>query len=137
MIRLAKIKTYLIKKWKYILFISIFSLVTYFAFFLILWNFTLSGACDSFFINGALYIGVGILQIIANLGTFDLLTFSTSKFIDSYKKEKKYKEKFDVIDYKNMKSTKRNANKWNFVFYLIIGIFYLIGAIICNSLIYI
>ena len=101
-----------------------------------MWNFTLSGIADSFFINGALFIGIGILQIVANFGTFDLLTFSTSKLIDSYKDEKKYKEGFDVIDYKNMKSTKRINNKWNFIFYFVIGALYLIGAIICTILIY-
>ncbi len=134
MIRLAKIKTYLIKKWKCILFISIFSLVTYFAFLLIMWNFTLAGACDSFFINAALFIGIGILQIIGNCGTFDLLSYSTSKFIDSYRHEPHYKEGFGLLDYKESKATKRSGNRWNFIFYEVNGALYLIGAIICFSM---
>ena len=93
-------------------------------------NFTISGASDAFFINYALFIGVVILQIIGNYGTFDLLAYSTSKFIDSYRHEAHYKEGFSLLDYKESKVEKRNGNRWNFIFYEFIGVLYLIGAIV-------
>ena len=130
MIKLSKFKAFLFKKWKYFLFLFIFSIATYFAFFLIMRNFTISGASDAFFINSALFIGVGILQIIGNYGTFDLLAYSTSKFIDSYRHEAHYKEGFSLLDYKESKVEKRNGNRWNFIFYEFIGVLYLIGAIV-------
>lgn len=135
MIRFEKLKNFLKKKRKYILFVFIFSLVCFFGIFLIMRNFTISGACDTFFIAGALLIGLGILQGIANYGTFDLLSFSTSKFFDSYKHEPRYKDGFDLLDYKESKKNKRTNNRWNFLFFEILGILYLIGAIISRFLI--
>lgn len=130
MLWLDKLKAFLYKKWKYILTLVILSIVLYFVFFLIMWNISIQGACDAFFINGALFIGLGILQFVVNAGTFDLLSFSTAKWRDSYKRDHKFEEGFDILDYKESKKNKRYNNRFNILIYEIIGIFYIIGAIL-------
>ena len=42
----------------------------------------------------------------------------------------------NVVSYRNLKQEKRNKSKFNFIFYFIYGVIYLIGAFICLSFIY-
>lgn len=113
----------------YILTLFAISIVIFGLCFLCFFDLTLKVACDSFFITGAIFVGVGVLQIVGNQGTFDLMSYSFANLLYSYKKggDKKYE---DVISYKNLKEEKRIRNRRNFVFYFFYGIIYLIGAIV-------
>lgn len=130
-----KVKNFLFSKILYILILFLISVVIFFICFISTLNYNIVGACDSFFITAALLIGGGGLQIVGNQGTFDVMSYSFANLFASYKKggEKKYE---DVVSYRNLKQEKRNKSKFNFIFYFIYGVIYLIGAFICLSFIY-
>ncbi len=132
---LIKLKNFLISKLAYMGILLLISIVIFFICFAALANYTFFGACDALFITAAILIGVGGLQIAGNQGTFDLMAYSFANLAASYRKggEKKYQ---DVVEYRNLKQSKRDKAKYNFVFYFVYGLFYLIGAIICYFLIY-
>lgn len=72
---------------------------------------------DSFFITGVLLTGSGLLVLSSNLGTFDMLVYGMTAFIDYFRKksERKYETFYDY-------RVSREKNKTSFAFLLIIGI---------------
>jgi hypothetical protein len=84
---------------------------------------------DSFFIVFMAIFGIASFQIINNNGLFDLFNYSMANLISVfvYRNEKKY---IDAIDYKDQRKEKRTKNKYNFVAYYCVSIFFLVAALI-------
>ena len=86
--------------------------------------------CDSSFIVGFVLLGLGSFQIIGNQGTFDLVNYGLSNMFSVLHKpyEKHYE---DLASYRELKSSRRKADRFIFVPYYIFAAIYLIIAIIC------
>lgn len=81
---------------------------------------------NAFFIGGALFVGIGLLSIVTNLGTFDIFSYSGRYVINRIKN-------VDVDrfpEYCENKKEKRKKLKFEFVPYLVLGIFALLVAVI-------
>lgn len=82
--------------------------------------------CNAFFIAAALFIGIGFLSILTNLGTFDVFSYS-GKYVANRIRNvniEKYPE------YTENKKEKRKKFRFNFVPYMVLGLIGLIVAII-------
>lgn len=75
---------------------------------------------DAFFVAGVLITAAGLLILSSNEGTFDMLSYGMSSFVDMFRKtsQKKYK---DFYDYRES----RTGKKVKFGFLLICGTVYL------------
>lgn len=81
---------------------------------------------NGFFIAGALLIGVGLLSICNNLGTFDIFGYSGKYVINRIRNVNVE----DFPEYTENKKEKRKKIRFEFVPYIVVGLFSLIVAII-------
>ncbi len=81
--------------------------------------------CDSFFVIGVVITGLGLLVFSTNEGTFDMLVYGVSSFIDMFRKvsRKKYET---FYDYRVAHSEK----KVGFGFMLICGLIFIAIAFV-------
>ena len=86
---------------------------------------TMQILCDSFFITGVLLTGSGLLVVSSNLGTFDMLVYGMTSFIDYFRKksERKYETFYDY-------RVSREKNKGSFAYLLIVGVCFIIVSLI-------
>ena len=86
-------------------------------------------ACDGSFASFAILFSVGSWQIIVNCGTFDSLCYSFANLLSTWQKgsPRKYK---DLIDYKDRRIEKRKKNKYGFIIWYIVSIFFLIASLV-------
>ena len=76
--------------------------------------------CDAFFVVGILLSSAGLLIFSSNEGTFDMLVYGVSSFVDMFRKQSK--KKYDTFyDYRESRADK----KLGFGFLLICGLFFL------------
>lgn len=76
--------------------------------------------CDSFFVVGVVITCVGLLVFSSNEGTFDILVYGMSSFIDMFRK--KSTKKYDTFyDYRESRADK----KIGFGFMLICGLVFI------------
>lgn len=81
---------------------------------------------NAFFIGGALFVGISLLSIVTNLGTFDIFSYSGRYVINRIKN-------VDVDrfpEYCDNKKEKRKKLKFEFAPYLVLGVFALLVAVI-------
>lgn len=82
--------------------------------------------CNAFFIAGALFIGIGLLSIVTNFGTFDIFSYSGRYVINRIKNVSV--ERFP--EYTDNKKEKRKKLKFEFVPYMVLGVLCLLVAIV-------
>lgn len=76
--------------------------------------------CDAFFAVGVVITSAGLLVFSANEGTFDMLSYGMTSFLDMFRKNKR--NQYDTFfDYRMSKADK----KVQFGFLLICGVFFL------------
>lgn len=76
--------------------------------------------CDAFFVVGVVITSAGLLVFSANEGTFDMLSYGMTSFLDMFRKNKR--NQYDTFfDYRMSKADK----KVQFGFLLICGVFFL------------
>lgn len=92
-------------------------------------GFSLLNLVDGFFVSGALLIGIGLMVIVLNMGTFDIIAVGFSNLFSVTKKEgtKKYD---GVYEYQTNKEAKRQSERFYFIPIVLIGLIYLIVSII-------
>ncbi len=108
-----------------VLYVGLFLILYFYAF----QSVGLIRICDCFFTSGFALSGIAGLIVIGHSGIFDVVSFGFANMF-SYlgpTKEKKYS---DVYTYKQIKETRRNANRFIFIPYLLIGIISLVVSII-------
>ncbi len=76
--------------------------------------------CDAFFAVGTLLVCAGLLVLSSNEGTFDMIVYGMSSFLDLFRQvsRKKYKTFYDYRD-------SRADKKMRFGFLLICGVLFL------------
>lgn len=80
---------------------------------------------DSFFVVGVIVTGMGLLVFASNEGTFDMIIYGVSTFINLFRPHAQ--KKYDTFyDYRISKS----QNKINSWFLLIIGVFLILMAVL-------
>ena len=80
---------------------------------------------DAFFTVGVLMTGAGLLVFSANEGSFDMLAYGVSSFLDPFRKTSR--KKYDTfIDYRESRVDK----KLKFGFLLICGLFFLAVSLV-------
>ena len=81
--------------------------------------------CDSFFVVGVVITGLGLLIFSTNEGTFDMLVYGVTSFIDMFRKVSR--KKYDTFyDYRAAHQEK----KIGFGFMLICGLIFIVIAFI-------
>ncbi|MBQ7921146.1 MAG: DUF3899 domain-containing protein [Clostridia bacterium] len=79
--------------------------------------------CDAFFAVGVVITGVGLLIFSSNEGTFDMLSYGMTSFLDMFRR-KKVNQYDSFYDYRKS----REEKKISFGFILICGILFLIAS---------
>ena len=81
--------------------------------------------CDSFFVVGVVITSIGLLIFSSNEGTFDILVYGVSSFVDIFRKksQKKYETFYDYRE-------SRAEKKLGFGFLLISGLIILAISLI-------
>ena len=76
--------------------------------------------CDAFFVVGVLIECVGLLIFSSNEGTFDIIVYGVSSFVDMFKKQpnRKYETFYDY-------RAARQDKKIKFAYLLIVGLVFL------------
>ena len=76
--------------------------------------------CDAFFVVGVLIECVGLLIFSSNEGTFDIIVYGVSSFVDMFKKQpnRKYETFYDY-------RVARQDKKIKFAYLLIVGLVFL------------
>lgn len=82
--------------------------------------------CDASFVTSALFIGYGLLVLASNGGTFDMMVYGLRTFFNLFSRDRSRIVKQSFYDYRVEKQSK-NGSFWYLV---IVGVFYLIIAII-------
>lgn len=95
-------------------------------------NKSLTSLCNSFFIPGAVLIGIGFLSLLTYFGFFDFVGYGFTSVYQSLKKES-IREYKDLIDYKEKKTLKRKDNKFIYIPYFIFGLIFLIVSLIIRA----
>ncbi len=96
-------------------------------------SFSLLNSCDGFFVGACVLIGVGILQLVVNQGTFDVIAVGFSNLFSVFKKDgtKKYD---GIYGYQEAKQAKRKQNKYNRIPIAFAGLLLLIVALILRAI---
>ena len=80
---------------------------------------------DAFSVAGGIVFFVGMIQLVAFLGAFDIFGYSASAFRG---KERKYK---DYVDYQTKKRAEKSNSKLTYMPFIAVGaIFFIIGMIL-------
>lgn len=81
--------------------------------------------CDSFFVVGVVFTGMGLLIFTSNEGTFDMMIYGVRSFFDLFRKNpsKKYPTFYDY-------RTSRESKKLKFGFMLICGLFFIAVSLV-------
>lgn len=77
--------------------------------------------CDVTFSVGVIYLCVGLLIFVTNLGVFDMLAYGMTSFFNLFRKKTDDRKFVDYLEYKEMK--KNSALPWGFL--AIIGMVYI------------
>lgn len=91
--------------------------------------------CDGFGIGGAVVLSMGIFSWINNIGFFDFASYGFISVFSALRKDM-VRPYDDLVDYKDKKSFKRKADKWNWVPYVIVGIIFIILFIVVDNVYY-
>ena len=93
-----------------------------------------TGISDGLFVAGCIFLAVGALSIITNLGFFDIFGYNASRFNSLLHK---YKDNpyHGVYEYTEAKKEKRKRNRYTFISYVIVGAVFLIAAIIYTNVV--
>lgn len=96
-------------------------------------SFSLLNSCDGFFVGACVLIGVGILQLVVNQGTLDVIAVGFSNLFSVFKKDgtKKYD---GIYGYQEAKQAKRKQNKYNRIPIVFAGVLLLIVALILRAI---
>ena len=87
--------------------------------------------CDACFVSAMLLICSGLMIWVSNLGTFLIVNYGFKSLFSMYSRDKeKRNPEGSFFDYQQ----KRMARKTPFLFIVIVGCFFLIGACIFNVL---
>ena len=85
--------------------------------------------CDGFFVVGVVITSAGLLVFSSNEGTFDMLVYGVSSFLDLFRQTSK--KKYETFyDYRSSRSEK----KIKFGFILIAGLFFLAVSMVMYAL---
>lgn len=82
--------------------------------------------CDVTFSVGVIFLCVGLLICMTNLGVLDMLSYGMASFINLFRKKTDDKKFVEYLEYKEIK--KANRLPWGFL--ALIGIAYIIIAFI-------
>ena len=88
---------------------------------------------DGFFVAGMLLGGIGALVWISSTGFFDIFSYGFHSILVLFSSLKNPKDHEKYYDYKTMREEKRGQPSY---FLLIVGVFFLLLAIICLVLYY-
>ena len=79
--------------------------------------------CDAFFVVGIVIECIGLLIFSSNEGTFDIIVYGVSSFVDMFKKQpnRKYETFYDY-------RAARQDKKIKFAFLLIVGLIFLAAS---------
>lgn len=89
-------------------------------------------ASNSCFISGTIGIGVGVFSLINRMGGFDFFEYGFVQVVSSMRKGSP-RPYVDLIDYKNQKKLKRQFSTLYFIPYIVIGVIWVIAAMILLS----
>ena len=85
----------------------------------------LHGLTDAFFVVGVVMTGGGLLVFSSNEGSFDMLVYGVSSFLDFFRKTSR--KKYDTFyDYRESRADK----KYSFGFLLICGLFFVAVSLV-------
>ena len=84
----------------------------------------LSDAC---FIPGGVFIGVGLLSIIAGTGQFDTLSYGAHSLLVLFTSIKRPEDHENFVDYKQKKDAKRGQPKYYLLFF---GVIFVLLAVV-------
>ncbi len=82
---------------------------------------------DSFFLPGALFVGVALIGWIGSKGTFDIFGYSMRSLFSMFKKESYYKRQETFYDYRTAKD--ENRKPFNLPMLVVGLVFMAIGII--------
>ncbi len=87
--------------------------------------------CDGCFATSVLFLGVGLMLLVSNMGTFDILNYGMrTLFGQLFRKEEKKKPYGTFYEYRMMRASKKAP----FGFLVAVGTVFLIAAFIFNLL---
>lgn len=89
--------------------------------------------CDAFFVPGIIFSCLGVLVAVSNEGFFDIFSYSMRIFVDSFTRNKNFRNEYQTyFDY-----TRRNKEKnTNVKFVLHVGLAFIAIGTIFNILFY-
>ena len=85
---------------------------------------------DAFFVPGILLACFGLLVFSSNEGTFDMLSYGMSSFINLFRKDMKKMKHKTFYDYRMAK----HATSKPFLYIIFVGLFYIGISLICLAI---
>lgn len=93
--------------------------------------------CDSFFIPGVILAGFGLLVVIANEGTFDMIFYGFKNLVMFLPIRMRKEKRERYYEYVERKKKLREENKRNMWFIFVVGMVFIAFAGICFLIDYI
>lgn len=98
-------------------------------FLLIKADYSLWGLSDAFFFSGAVALGLNLLGLISRAGTFDMISYTFVKLIDSFRKNKTASHD-SAYEYSEAKKARRKEKRTDWLPGVLVPLLMLVVAVI-------